>query len=257
MVDYIERLRADLAEQFKDKPVIDALNEAIGEQLNDLRRFFEDLKGKRGLYTAQGKQLDGIGDIVVLDRTQAGELACIKESVHVLDDDEYRKYLIYKIWKNANNCTYEDILRSFRMFWDNPMYYSEFPEHPATMFFYTDQLSSSDDVRKLLTAPYVKAAGVGINITIRVRTEPLIASVGTAVVCVTGRVRPAIATRNRGTRSDMTSVGSVTTGIVAAKGMGRPAIATRNASASTQGAITAPVSTKAVSVGWKSSATAT
>ena len=44
MVDYIELLKQDLVEQFKEKPVIDALMEAIGRQLNDVRLFFEDLK---------------------------------------------------------------------------------------------------------------------------------------------------------------------------------------------------------------------
>ena len=49
MVDYIELLKQDLVEQFKEKPVIDALMEAIGRQLNDVRLFFEDLKTKRSV----------------------------------------------------------------------------------------------------------------------------------------------------------------------------------------------------------------
>ena len=76
MADYIELLRQDLLEQFKDKPVIDALNEAIGEQLNDLRDFFDALKNERGVLTAVGKQLDGVGDIVGLTRMEAGAWAC-------------------------------------------------------------------------------------------------------------------------------------------------------------------------------------
>ncbi len=59
-------------------------------------------------------QLDGIGDNAVLTRLEAGALACAKESVYVLDDDAYRTYLIYKIWKNTNNCTYYDIIRAFK-----------------------------------------------------------------------------------------------------------------------------------------------
>ena len=39
MVDYIEMLKQDLVEQFKEKPVIDALMEAVGKQLNDVRTF--------------------------------------------------------------------------------------------------------------------------------------------------------------------------------------------------------------------------
>lgn len=37
MVDYIQKLRDDLVEQFKDKPVIDALMEVVGDELNEVR----------------------------------------------------------------------------------------------------------------------------------------------------------------------------------------------------------------------------
>ena len=38
MADYIQRLHDDLAEQFKDMPTIEALNRAIGRQLNEVRQ---------------------------------------------------------------------------------------------------------------------------------------------------------------------------------------------------------------------------
>mgnify|MGYP000186388331 CR=1 FL=1 len=60
MVDYIQKLRDDLVEQFKDKPVIDALMEVVGDELNEVRQFYEDLRDKRNIQTAIGKQLDGI-----------------------------------------------------------------------------------------------------------------------------------------------------------------------------------------------------
>lgn len=164
MADYIEKLRTDLVEQFKEKPVIDALMEAIGEQLNEVFEFYRALKEERGVHTSIGKQLDGVGDIVVLTRKEAGELACVSEPVYVLEDEEYRKYLIYKIWKNTNNTTYYDVMKSFKMFWDLPLYYKEDPEVPATMIFETGELSPEDDVAKLLTAPFIKAAGVAIKV---------------------------------------------------------------------------------------------
>ena len=66
MVDYIRRLHDDLAEQFKDKATIEALNRTIGRQLNEVRQYFEDLRDKRGIDTAVGKQLDGVGDLQTL-----------------------------------------------------------------------------------------------------------------------------------------------------------------------------------------------
>lgn len=176
MPDYVEKLRTDLVEQFKEKPVIDALIEAVGEQLAAVFDFYADLRDLRGVQTSVGKQLDGVGDIVVLSRKEAGELACFKESVYVLKDEEYRDYLIYKIWKNTCDCTYSDIIKAFRMFWDKPLYYSEKPDYPATMFFETGELTPEDDVQKLLNAPFIKAAGVAIKV-IAYTVNPLMTSV--------------------------------------------------------------------------------
>ncbi len=173
MADYVELLREDLVEQFKEKPVIDALMEAIGTQLNDVRRFYEDLRDKRGIQTAEGKQLDGAGDIVVLSRMEAGALACINKSVFVLDDESYRRYLIFKVWKNTNNCTYYDIIKALRMFWERPLYYQEDPAEPATMVFDTDTLPPDVDVQKLLNAPLIKAAGVRIKVVAHVETPEM------------------------------------------------------------------------------------
>lgn len=173
MADYVELLRSDLIDQFKNKPVIDALMEAVGKQLNDVYRFFDDLQNQRSLHTATGKQLDGAGDIVVLSRMEAGALACTNESVYVLDDESYRQYLIFKVWKNTNNCTYYDIMKALRMFWPRPLYYREDPEEPAMMVFDTDTLSPDADVPKLLSAPLIKAAGVGIKVVAHVETPEM------------------------------------------------------------------------------------
>lgn len=172
-VDYIQKLRDDTIEQFKDKPIIDAFHEAIGIQLNDVRQFYEDLRDKRGVQTATGAQLDGAGDIVVLTRTEAGELACLNKSVYVLEDEDYRKYIIFKIWKNSNNCTYYDVIKALRMFWDRPLYYREDPEYPATMVFETDKLDETVDIKKLFDAPIIRAAGVGVKIIANVWAEEM------------------------------------------------------------------------------------
>ena len=173
MPDYVELLRGDLVAQFKEKPVIDALVSAIGEQLNDVRRFYEDLRDRRGLQTSMGQQLDGIGDIVVLSRLEAGALACINESVYVLDDESYRRYLIFKVWKNTNNCTYHDVIKALRMFWPKPLYYREDPSEQPTMVYESDMLSPEDDVPKLLNAPLIKAAGVGIKVIARTESPEM------------------------------------------------------------------------------------
>lgn len=173
MAEYIEKLRSDLVEQFKEKPAIDAFLEAVGEQLNEVGSFFSDLKNERSLMTAKGKQLEGIGEIVVMSKKEAGELACTGIPQYVLNDEDYRRFLMYKIWKNTNSCTYYDVIKSFRMFWDKPLYYKESLDVPATMLFESSVLSPKDKAEKLLATPYVKAAGVAIKVVAITETEEL------------------------------------------------------------------------------------
>lgn len=91
--------------------------------------------------------------------------------------DAYRTYLIYKIWKNTNNCTYYDIIRAFKMFWDKPLHYREDPAIPATMIFETDALTPEADVSKLLNAPFIKAAGVAILVVANTEAPEMVADV--------------------------------------------------------------------------------
>lgn len=166
MADYISGLLTDLVEQFKGKPHITALMETVGTQLQDLADFYKSLQTDRSIQAAQGAQLDGIGDIVQLSRAEAGKLASIAFPGEPVNDETYRKYLVYKILANTNTCTYPDLIRSLRMFWDKPLYYSEDPEHPATMFLRTQLLPLDGDagLAALLRAPLIKAAGVRIEL---------------------------------------------------------------------------------------------
>lgn len=184
MADYIKKLKSDLVEQFKDRPNIEALNEVIGEQLDDLFLFFEQLQTKRSVNDAEGKQLDGVGDIVVLSRLEAAQMIGTVSATE-MTDEQYRKYLIYKILRNKCNCTYYDIINSYKMFWDKPLYYSESPEYPATMILQSSELSIDDDAQKLLTAPFIKAAGVAI--IVKAYTKTLLPSVKSSFVISMGR----------------------------------------------------------------------
>ena len=161
MTDYIQRLRDDLAEQFKDKPVIEALNKVIGRQLNDVRQYFDDLRNERYLDGAVGKQLDNIGDIVGLSRLEAGELACESESVYVLNDDDYRTYLRYRIALNTNSCTYRELMTGLETIWGvSPVYYSEETDVPATIIFSVPLSSLTGETSKIDSVPTVRPAGV-------------------------------------------------------------------------------------------------
>ena len=171
MVDYISVLKEDLVEQFRGKPNIEALVEVIGIELQQVADFYEQLRTERDLDHAVGKQLDGVGDIVVMTRKEAGELAGDPIPFDVIDDDTYRQYLIYKILKNTCDCTYPDIIKAFRMFWDRPLYYTEDPEQPATMIFDTEELPGDVDTTPLFKTPLIRAAGVTLKLYARTSVE--------------------------------------------------------------------------------------
>lgn len=165
MADYAAQLKKDLLEQFKGAPNIEALMDAVGEQLQAVADFYEQLRTERGVAASVGKQLDGVGDIVVLSRGEAGKMAAYAGQKDTFNDEVYRKYLYYKIVKNTNTCTYPALIKAFRLFWDKPLYYREDPEQPAVMLLDTGTLSPEDHAENLLSAPIIKAAGVGIHIT--------------------------------------------------------------------------------------------
>lgn len=171
MADFVTKLKEDLVEQFRGKANIEALMEVVGIQLQEVFDFYEQLRTERSVEKAVGKQLDGVGDIAVMTRKEAGQLAGNPIPFEVIDDDTYRQYLIYKILKNTCDCTYPDIIKAFRMFWDRPLYYTEDPEQPATMIFDTGELPGDVDTTPLFKTPLIRAAGVTLKLYARTSVE--------------------------------------------------------------------------------------
>ena len=171
MADFVSALKADLVEQFRGKENIEGLVEVIGIQLQAVYDFYEQLRAERSVEKAVGKQLDGVGDIAVMTRKEAGQLSGNPIPFEVIDDDTYRQYLIYKILKNTCDCTYPDIIKAFRMFWDRPLYYTEDPDEPATMIFDTGDLSGDVDTTPLFKTPLIRAAGITLRLIARTTVE--------------------------------------------------------------------------------------
>ena len=85
MTDYIQVLKSELLEQFKDKPKFNDFMEAVGVQLNEVAEFYEQLRSERSVDSAVGKQLDRIGDIVVLSRDE------VSRETGKNDDETYHR----------------------------------------------------------------------------------------------------------------------------------------------------------------------
>ena len=174
MPNYLEKLERDLLEQFRGKPNIEKLHVALARQFTELHRFFVQLNTLRSMKTAFGAQLDGIGDILVLSRMEALIVSKLVNKLVPMDDKTYRTYLTYKLALNTSDCTHKDVHSILKMFWDkSPLYYSEDPAHPATMFFTTPILAPEDNVGELLLAPRIKAAGVAMIIIATTQTPEM------------------------------------------------------------------------------------
>lgn len=170
MADYVVALKKDLVEQFRGKANIEALVEVIGTQFQQVYDFYDQLRYDRDVHTAVGKNLDGVGDIAVLTRMEAAQIAGDPIPFEVIDDERYRQYLIYKILKNTCDCTYPDIIKAFRMFWDRPLYYTEDPAYPATMIFDTGEMDGTVNTTPLFNTPLLRAAGVTLKLYARTKT---------------------------------------------------------------------------------------
>ena len=129
-------LAGHLISQFQGAPVISAIIEAIGHELDELDTVFAALSRDRWIDTGVGAQLDGIGDIVARDRTvkksiplnyfgfydQSGMLSFglgrFREqgesylSSRQLKDAEYRPILWAKVFKNTSHATAEETIQA-------------------------------------------------------------------------------------------------------------------------------------------------
>lgn len=152
MADTIAVLREDLAEQFKGMPNIEALCSIVDKQLQDVADFFQQLKDERCLRKAVGANLDGVGNIVDMSRSDAASL--LRESV--ISDEAYRDVLVYKIMKNTNACTYYELVQGISMFCDDPVFYQESDDYPATIILKV----TAETAIALERVPFIKAAGV-------------------------------------------------------------------------------------------------
>lgn len=138
MINKYERMCQHLLTQFHNSSNIKALLYAISEELRILNVALDDLKYKRWIDTAEGKQLDGIGQIIDQSRLiekgyaipffgfegqpntkgfgQARFRTFYEEYLTTakLDDEMYRHVLWAKVHKNTAYGSYEDTIKSIQ-----------------------------------------------------------------------------------------------------------------------------------------------
>lgn len=162
--DYLEKMDDDLLEQFRGQPNISVVIESYARQFQEVYEFFASLLTLLDLDKCVGRQLDLIGEIVVMSRYDARVALGDEYEGKTLDDNLYRKLLKYKILLNTSDGTYRSLMKGIKMFWDRPMYYSEDPESPATIFLKTPVLTPDVDVGEIMDMPIPRPGGVGLKL---------------------------------------------------------------------------------------------
>lgn len=180
-----------LISQFQERPVIRAVLNALGSELDIIRLAAVDLMTKRWIDTGEGKQLDGIGDIVGRDRTienavylpffgfygqpNAGgfdeapfrDSGQAWQSTTVLADGSYRKILWAKVFKNTSNCTYEDTISMLRVIFDAPTAVVEDVGNAKIRLGIGRRLTSAELLLIQAYDLFIRAGGVGIKYVVQ------------------------------------------------------------------------------------------
>jgi hypothetical protein len=196
-IDHTDRMRQHLISQFQwdvideqiygDKPVLRALLTALGEEMNEFNQVVNDLKTKRWINTAEGVQLDGIGQIVDRNRQIDKAIAVPffgflgQPSVkgfnqarfrgnqesnltsYILEDAEYRLVLAQKVMKNNSTGTAEDTLRSLKFVFNAPFVAMEEPGNANIVVAIGRILHDDDKILANAVDLIIRAGGVGLK----------------------------------------------------------------------------------------------
>lgn len=196
-IDHTDRMREHLISQFQwdvinnkiydDKPVLRAILTAIGEELDEINTAITAIKNNRWIDTAEGVQLDGIGEIVDRNRhidkaiaisyfgfygqpntkgfgqarfRTSGESSL---STYILGDAEYRLILALKAQKNNSRATAEDTINSLKYVFNAPYVVLQEVGNANLVIGIAKQLTDNEILLSQAVDLIVKAGGVGVS----------------------------------------------------------------------------------------------
>jgi hypothetical protein len=102
--DHITRAKIRLIEQYKGKPKVEGVIEALVKPLQEIEDVLQQLKTERWVDSAVGVQLDKIGEIVGMERE------------YEQGDEDYRLLIKAKIIMNLNQGTPEEVIAAAKFF---------------------------------------------------------------------------------------------------------------------------------------------
>lgn len=152
--DVVAEALSQLKEQFKGKPMLEALLESYIEELQELETVTYSLYAERLLDTAVGAQLDQLGAVVGQER--------------IGDDDYYRQLIRARIAINRSNGQVEELLNIFVLVWGDTYVFQIEEPGPAsmniTMVGPAQATPVNDPELLFLLATDAKAGGVALQV---------------------------------------------------------------------------------------------
>lgn len=143
-----DRIKTLLPEQYKNATNLNKILSIFAAECDELEIVFSQIKNILNLQNATGATLDLIGDIVVEKRDGR-------------NDDDYRKGIKFKIFKNSSTGFVEDISKILKFITEADLVvYSDNP--PAAYTIYTNGLNLPTDLHKIMDK--LSAAGVSLII---------------------------------------------------------------------------------------------
>lgn len=139
-----------LLQQYKGQPRITAILTSFVDQIQDLENAVYDLDAGRQIQNAIGAQLDGIGEIVGIERNG-------------LDDQTYLVFIYGKIGENTSDTTKDKIIAiTLLVFISNFVLMDEIP--PAAIGLEVGSPGLNPELFELATTLIAKSLGGGIGL---------------------------------------------------------------------------------------------
>jgi anaerobic selenocysteine-containing dehydrogenase len=172
---------------YDDKPVLRAILSAIGAEFDELNQAITDCKNKRWIDTAEGAQLDGLGEIVVQSRQVPHAIALTvfgfygqpatvgfgkarfltqgedSTESYMLQDAEYRLAIAMKARANCSNCTVEDTIQSLKYVFNANRVIIEETGNANLVVLIGKNLTPNEIALSQAINLIIKAGGVGLK----------------------------------------------------------------------------------------------
>lgn len=158
--DHVAIAKALLIEQFQPRPNINKLVEIMAGRVQGVENVASDLLTRRAIDTAEGAQLDIVGEIVGQPREGR-------------EDEEYRDAIRFRVQLNISNGEPETLIAAHRFF-ANPTLSNYLEAYPASVRMYSDGGSPPDNLGSLLKS--LAPVGVSVLVTHTIDTPFVLSS---------------------------------------------------------------------------------